>query len=304
MDAVSESPTVPVVSIGSGKGGVGKTILACNLALVLARQGKRVILVDLDVGGANIHIMFGLFDPETTLSDFLKREKDTLDEVAITLDSLHGLKIIAGVGDTILESNLQYGKKLRLMRAFRNMEADLVIVDVGPGTNYHSLDFFLLGDVQLAVTTPDPTSIVDAYRFIKLSAIRKVLSAFVRSDPAFATLANGEFKSIEQMLGAIDKSGKGDREKAEKALGAFNPCLILNRTNKSMQVNINRLQSLMREYTGRDLTVLGSIPYDAAVEESVFKYMPVVASAPDSDVAASFVNAAGSLKLILQMISK
>jgi len=77
------------------------------------------------------------------------------------------------------------------------METDLVIVDVGPATNCHSLDFFISGDVQLAVTIPEPTSIVDAYRFIKLSAIRNVLSAFVRGDPVYSTLASSEFKSIE-----------------------------------------------------------------------------------------------------------
>ena len=301
MKIAENMASVPVISVGSGKGGVGKTVVASNLALVLARQGKRVVLVDLDIGGPNIHIMFGIFNPEVTLSDFLQKKRDSLNEVAIKLESLHGLKIIAGVGDSLLESNLQYGRKLRLMRAFRKMETDLVIVDVGPGTNYHSLDFFILGDIQLAVTTPDPTSIVDAYRFIKLSAIRKVLSAFVRSDPVYTTVANSEFKSIDQILKAVEKIDKKGRAIAEKAISAFNPGLILNRTS-SAQVNTQRLQSLMREYTGRDLIILGSIPEDKAIEKSVFKYMPVVASAPDSNAANSFVNAAGSLKLMLQMI--
>ena len=75
-----------IISIASGKGGVGKSIVAGNLGLVLARMGKRVVLVDLDVGGADLHIMFGLLYPPVTLTDFLVRRVESLDAVAVADD--------------------------------------------------------------------------------------------------------------------------------------------------------------------------------------------------------------------------
>ena len=72
-----------IISVASGKGGVGKSIVSGNLGLVLAKMGKRVVLVDLDVGGADLHILFGLLYPSTTLSDFLTRRIDTLEGVTI-----------------------------------------------------------------------------------------------------------------------------------------------------------------------------------------------------------------------------
>lgn len=292
----------PIVSVGSGKGGVGKSVVASNLALLLAREGRRVVLVDLDLGGANVHVMFGHFNPEVTLSDFLDRKVDSLNEVTINLASLFNLKIIPGTGETLRSANLHYAKKLRLIRAFKAMDADVVVIDVGPGTNYHCLDFFLVGDLQLAVTTADPTSVVDVYRFIKLAAIRKALSPFLQRDRITANIATHDFLSIDQVLNAVKQIDPDKLVHAEHAIADFKPCLIMNRTSESRRVNPHRLKTLLKEYTGRDLTILGSIPEDEAVEISVRKFLPVVMNAPKSPAAASFEKAARSIQLMIRML--
>ncbi len=291
-----------IVSVGSGKGGVGKSVVASNLALSLARKGKRVVLVDLDIGGANVHVMFGHFDLDVTLSDFLDKKVDTLNDTTIELESLHNLKIIPGTGETLRSANLHYAKKMRLIRAFKRMDADIVVVDVGPGTNYHSLDFFLLGDLQLAVTTTDPASVVDVYRFIKLAAIRKALRPFLQRELITTSIATQDFSSIAQVFNTVKQVDAERLVLAQQAIEDFKPCLIMNRLAINRRMNPQILQSLLKEYTGRDLTILGSIPEDEAVEISVRNFLPVVMHAPKSPAAVSFEKTAKSLQLMIQML--
>lgn len=283
------------ISVASGKGGVGKSIVAGNLGLVLASMGNRVILVDLDVGGADLHIMFGLLHPPATLSDFLTRRVDSLDAVAYPISTQPGLRLIAGTGDTLATANMPYAKKKRLIRHLREMEADIMIVDVGAGTGYHALDFFLLADLHLVVATPDPTSVLDLYRFMKLAAIRRVLSKFLNNDPLNPALAERDFGSVEEIFVALGKTNDPAQAIARQALESFRPLLVLNRTTPRSKVNTLQLQKLLREYVGGELTLLGEIPDDRSVERSVRTYLPVVESAPDSPAGQAFLRIAEHL---------
>jgi flagellar biosynthesis protein FlhG len=159
-----------IISIASGKGGVGKSVIAANLALLLAKQGKRVTLADLDVGGSDIHILFGHMNPPLTLTDFLNRRVERLEDIVQALPFHPGLTLIPGTGDTLATANMPYAKKKRLIRHLKDLPADIVVVDIGAGTGYHALDFFLMADCHVTVATPDPTSVLDLYRFIKLAA--------------------------------------------------------------------------------------------------------------------------------------
>ena len=150
-----------IVSIGSGKGGVGKSVIAANLSMLLAKQGKRVVLADLDVGGADAHILFGMLNPPRTLTDFVERRVERLEDVLQQVSAHPFLQLIPGTGDTLATANLPYAKKKRLIRHFRQLQADVIIVDIGAGTSYHALDFFLMVDHYLPVATPDPTSVLD-----------------------------------------------------------------------------------------------------------------------------------------------
>jgi len=274
-----------IVSVASGKGGVGKSVVISNLALLLAKRGKRVVLVDLDTGGANLHVMFGMFRPSCTLTDFFSHRIDKLDEAALPVQGCTRLRLIAGTGETLSTANLQHAKKKRLIRHLRQLDADLVLVDVGAGTHYHALDFFLLADHYLAVATPEPTSVLDLYRFIKLAAIRKVLSAFLARDPIAQAILDQEFQSVSDVLDAVGKTREEGKEIAKQALNGFHPLLILNRMTNGSQVNTLHLQRLLKQYVETELMVLGRIPEDQTVQQSVQKFLPVVDFAPSSSAA-------------------
>ncbi|MCA9471018.1 MAG: P-loop NTPase [Nitrospira sp.] len=271
-----------IVSIASGKGGVGKSVISSNLALLFTKRGKRVILTDFDTGGANQHVLFGMFHPKATMTDFLNRRFKTLEEVAQQVNGYQNLRLIPGTGDTLRTSNLQYAKKKRLIRHLKELETDIIIVDVGAGTHYHALDFFLLADHHLAVATPDPTSVLDLYRFIKLSAIRKVLTSFAARDPVAHTLLDREFQSVSEVLEAVGQTNEDGVPTAEEALRDFHPHLILNRMTNGSRINTLQLQNLLKQYVGAELTLLGNIPDHESVARSVHKYLPVVDLDPAS----------------------
>ncbi len=289
-----------IISVASGKGGVGKSVVAANLALILAQSKKQVVLADLDIGGADAHVLLGLLNPTLTLTDFLARRVEQLDALAQSLPIHPSLRIIPGTGDTLATANMSYSQKRRLIRNFQAIRADVVVADIGAGTSYHALDFFLMADHHIAVATPDPTSVLDLYRFIKLAAIRRVLSMFLMRDVMAEGLANRDYSSVEEVLDVAGKTDESGRSVAEATLRAFQPALILNRVSGRARVNVLQLKKLLKEYVGGDLTLLGEIPDDPAMEQAVRAYVPVVQHAPSSPAAVALTKTAEALTLLLR----
>lgn len=290
-----------IVSVASGKGGVGKSMVVSNLGLLLAKKGLRVTLVDMDIGGANLHILFGMFHPPSTLTDFLTNTCTNLNEIAHPIPSLSSLKLISGTGETLITANMQHAKKKRLIRHLQKLDADIILVDVGAGTSYHALDFFLLADYYLAVATPDPTSVLDLYRFIKLAAIRKVLTAFLARDPVADALMDKDFHSVTAVLEAVGRTNTSGVGIAQEALKRFQPALILNRMTPKSRVNTLHLQHLLKQYVGTDLSILGNIPEDMHVQQSILKYLPVVELAPTSPATIALNQIADN---VLEMVGR
>lgn len=288
-----------IISIASGKGGVGKSVVSANLALLLAKRGKRVVLADLDVGGADSHILFGLLNPPLTLTDFLNRRVPKLADVAQPLSVHDNLRIIPGTGDTLATANMPYSKKKRLIKNFQELETDIIVADIGAGTSYHALDFFLIADLHVAVATPDPTSVLDLYRFIKLAAIRRVLSSFLARDAMAEALSDRDFSSVEEVLDVAGKTDEAGRGIAESTLRTFQPALILNRIAGRSRVNVLQLRKLLKEYVGGDLQLLGEIPEDPAMERAVRSYLPVTEREPAAPASGALAHI---VDVLLQMI--
>lgn len=171
-----QNQTMPkVITVTSGKGGVGKTNISVNLACCLAKQGKRVILVDADLGLANVDVILGL-TPQYTVYD-LFRGKDLAE---ILFDTPYGFKILpasSGVSDMM---SLETGQKLELLEAFDEFDEtiDYLIVDTGAGIHDTVLYFNLAAQERLVVLTTEPTSLTDAYALIKVLKQRHGVSSF------------------------------------------------------------------------------------------------------------------------------
>ena len=149
--------TARIITIGGGKGGVGKSIVSSNLAIAMAQSGQRVVLVDCDLGAANQHVLFGIDRPVPGLQALIDRKITSL-EPALTPTPHANLHLIAGTGASVGAANISHGEKGRIMKKIRALGADVVIVDVGAGVSFNVLDFFELGSQRLLVVTPQVTS--------------------------------------------------------------------------------------------------------------------------------------------------
>ncbi len=160
------------VAVGGGKGGVGKSLVAVNLGVTLAAIGLRTVLVDGDLGTPTLHTLLGVDRIGPTMRALLDRKIGRLDE-AMVGTGVPRLSLVAG---TSLpgSANISHQEKLKLVRHVRAIDADVVIVDVGAGASFHTLDLFGAGDLRLIVATPELTSLQNAYCFLKAALTREV----------------------------------------------------------------------------------------------------------------------------------
>ncbi len=292
------------ITIGSGKGGVGKTMILCNLALLLAKKGRRVCLVDLDIGGADAHILFGLFNPKHSLTDFLTKRVPSITDALHTLYSFDGLQILPGTDSTLQTANMTYQEKQRLLQSLSKVDADVVLVDVGAGASFHSLDFFMYGDVQICVTMPEPTSIMDFYNFLQLATIRKVLESFLSHGQVSMALKKQNFSSLAEVFEMAGSIEGGAKEKAQQALHSFNPLLIINRYVANGKVNKSKLKQLVAKYLGIDIPSLGEIPEDQAIGKALRAYMPVCELYPEAPSSVALLKIADKIEQVVELFER
>jgi flagellar biosynthesis protein FlhG len=160
--------TARSIAVTSGKGGVGKTQLSANIALLLARHGQRVLLLDADLGLASLDLALGV-NPNRDLLSVIRGQCE-LSEIVIEIEAAAGLHLVPACPGRYEMANLQSAERERLHVALRELAAhyDTLIIDTGAGIGANSVGFAALADEILMVTTPDPTSLRDAYAMAKV----------------------------------------------------------------------------------------------------------------------------------------
>ncbi|HEX6240885.1 MAG TPA: P-loop NTPase [Polyangiales bacterium] len=167
--AVDKGPQVWAVA--GGKGGVGKSVVAANMALCVAQQGLRCLLVDADLGGGNQHTLFGERMPDGSLDAYVAGESPDFAG-ALKPSRFPGLTLSYTRCDALGAANPKHSQKQKLIRQLSRAEYDVVVLDLGAGTSFNTLDLFLSARVRVVVTTPEPTAVQNAYGFIKCAAQR------------------------------------------------------------------------------------------------------------------------------------
>ncbi len=183
-----------IIAVGGAKGGIGKSIFAANLGMMLSSLGMRTAMVDLDLGGSDLHIYLGRSHiPDITLNDYLNRKIASLQDAATPIDG--GPMLIAGNNGELGSANIPFQRKMRLIENIRRMNADYVILDLGGGTDFNTLDFFLASDMAIVLTTLDQSAYLEAYAFIK-TALQRKLNRLFGAESTFAARHNPVLKEI------------------------------------------------------------------------------------------------------------
>lgn len=156
-----------IITVASGKGGVGKTNLSVNLAIAYAKIGKKVIVMDADLGLANVNIMLNVI-PKYNLYHVIRKQK-TMREIMI--DTEFGIQILAGASGFSKIANLSEEERQNFITELYTLSnADIIIIDTSAGVSSNVLSFIAAADDAIIITTPEPTAITDAYGIIKIIA--------------------------------------------------------------------------------------------------------------------------------------
>ena len=297
MNNVEELTALPddgpyVWSVGGGKGGVGKSFIASSFGSFLAELGNRVLLVDADFGAANLHSFLGVSQEVSSLSSFLKGEEKNINNV-ICSTSIPSLDLISGANDVLDVADVQGEILNHLMVALRKTDYDCIVIDIGPGTSAKMLDLVLMSNSAVLISTPDPTSIENTYRFLKSLCLRKIK----------LIINSGEGHDIKQWLHKVLNSpGQGrpkslvdifDRMKdidnslditMKSILGDLCLSFIINQARTERDETLPLLMSrACYDYFGLEINPLGHISHEVVIAESILKKKPLMNCLDDDD---------------------
>ena len=257
-------------------------------------MGKRVCVIDADLGGANLHTCLGVTQPTATLDDFVTRETDALHELAVQTP-VPNLSLISGAGDVLGAANPKYQTKMRLIRKIQSMDFDHVILDLGAGTAFNTRDFFLSAHQGVLLCIPEPTSIENLYGFVKAAFYRRLR----RLDPQFQvgdlvraamTGAGGNrISSPSELLEHIKKLEPERGARLQEAMQRFRPKLVVNQVRSGVDASIGQQVGLVvRKFFGIDLQCVGYLHYDDIVWRAVRKRRPLLLEYPSRPLADSY----------------
>lgn len=238
-----------VIAVTSGKGGAGKSSTVLNMAINFSRMGKKVIILDTDFGLSNIEVMFGIY-PKYTISDFLFKGMDINEVVTFAYENVG---FISGGSAIITLLNVNNMQRSKIVSKIKELEeaCDILLIDTGAGISDAVLDFLILSGEILLVTTPEPTSITDAYALIKALSVNEGFSK--------------EFTNIKVLCNKAN-------------------------SDKEARVAFEKLNSVTLQFLEMEINYLGYIPFDNHISKAIMKQVPVTIEYPNAMSSKAYAN--------------
>ena len=281
-----------ICPIGGGKGGTGKSFVTGSLGLLLAKHGYKTLLIDIDFGAANLHTIIGIPHPEKSISDFINKKVGSLEETVVPT-SLPNLYFISSAMNNLDIANLSHEPKMKLLRSIAKLPYEYILLDLGAGTSFNTIDFFMISNSGILVTTPEPTSIENIYRLIRSVYFRKIRQVLKVNN--FRTLAEeaerrdsrANVSNPDLLLYVMRELDPEKGEILERSLRAFNFRLILNQLRKQDNPNIGALVcKVIERHLSLKMHFIGNIGFDDQVHSSVCKKIPFIDLYPYTQTAS------------------
>lgn len=288
------NPTITgkkIWAVAGGKGGTGKSVMSANTGIILSSMGYKVILVDADLGGPNLHTCLNIRRPNYTLNDFLNNKLPSLESTLLDTPN-ENLKLISGGTEILGIANIHYQKKMKLLRHLEKLGADFIIVDLGAGTAFNTLDFFNLSNEGILVCNPEPNAKLDTYSFLKNVVWRKLSlitksNGIVREVISRTNYANeNKIFEVSKLLELVREEDEDSYNAMQKILQEFRPKLIMNKVRRRGQIaEADQIAALAKGYLCVKLDFLGHVESDPHVVESTEKMMPFVLEYPKTNAS-------------------
>ena len=250
-----------IITVGGGKGGVGKSVVCANMAVTLALTGQRVILIDADFGASSLHALLGISSPKYGFREYFDHSGlgSNGEEVLLLDTGIPNLKFLSGAGDMPGSADINTKNQSKVVSYIRSLDADHILLDLGPGTNFHIIDYFNIGGENVVVSTPEMTSIMKSFSFIKAALFRRISQEFKSSSDLqhlidfskSPTLAEDCFEigSLREKVAEIHPQ---ELERVNEIIREFQPGLVINRVRRQKDILMgDNLLKLAKKYLDR-----------------------------------------------------
>jgi len=268
-------------AIGGGKGGTGKTFVTSAMGTYLAGKGKRVVLIDVDIGGANLHSFLGINRPKKSLTDFFETGT-SLNKLAVKT-GIDNMSLITGDIHSLASDSIKFTQKLKLFRHIMKLNKHYVIIDLGGGSHNNTIDTFLMADKMIVILEPEITSVENMYHFIKNALFRKLRMSLREYgfkeivEQMWERREEYNIKSLRELMDRIRDSFSYVGDIIDSVLSNFKIYLILNKIRSSDDILIgSSMKSIFMKYLGVDTKFVGFIEYDDSVWRSVRERRPFI----------------------------
>lgn len=290
MDRLREEKKGKIWAVGGGKGGTGKTFLASSMGIYLAKAGKRVVLIDVDIGGANLHSFLGINRPKKSLTNFFEMGIP-LSRLAVKT-GIDNMSLITGDVHSLSSDSIKFTQKLKLFRHIVNLKKQYIIIDLGGGSHNNTIDTFLMADKKVAVLEPEIIAIENMYHFVKNALFRKIkmsLKAYGFKEIVEHMWEQREkykIKSLKELIESLKESFSYLGDILDRELYDFKIYLVLNKIRSTQDILIGfSMKSIFKKYLGINAQFIGYIEYDDAVWRSIRERQPLMQNYSLSRVA-------------------
>ncbi|MFP4377722.1 MAG: P-loop NTPase [Spirochaetales bacterium] len=286
---INENTQRKIFPVASGKGGVGKSVLVSNLGVSLASFGQRTVLVDLDLGGSNLHTYLGMKNRHRGIGNFISDKSVSFADVKLktpypNLEFIPGDVLVPGT------ANMTHAQKRSVLKHIEKIDADYILLDLGSGSHFTTLDFFLMSNSGFIVTTPQAPAILNAYGFLKNAAFRLLQQTFSshKGISHFLTEIVKEQQpnstpSIGKIIEGISKINKQEAQHAYDEIGKLRPSIIVSMGDRPEDMEIvQSLRALIEQNLSIEPLCLGFLYYDYIVREAVSDTVPLALVGRDS----------------------
>ncbi len=261
--------------IGGGKGGSGKSFLTSSLGRLSSELGRRTLVIDLDLGAANLHTLVGVPYPQKGLSDFIRKKISRLEDTVVETPHAN-LFLISGAHDNFDIANLPYEQKMKTIRAISKLDYEYVLLDLGAGTSFNTLDFFLISQNGIFITTPEPTSVENVYRLIRAIYFRRIRYCFTAAEfkaleiEADCRFGDGALNKPICIMKVIEQVDMDKYRQLHEEFSTYRFKLIINQVRKHDNTTLgSQMCRMMEKHLGLHVEFAGNVAFDDHVHDAI-----------------------------------